>query len=153
MQPLLAQSFTQFDNPVDIFQSWEVPQLHGLLSMFSSELTNSWQEKEFAVYSDAVSQLKLAWQKTHGTANTLTAWDAVHIWPALVSTEYLNLLEDRRPGALILLAHYCLLLEQSQSLWYMDGCAGRLLSFVCLHLDQKWHHWIEQPLQYISKYS
>jgi hypothetical protein len=79
-----------------------------------------------------------------------TLWTAVHSWPARISQEYLDLLKDRDPGALILLAHFCILLEPLEGTWYISGFRKRLLSRIYKKLDQEWRQWLQWPLEEIG---
>jgi hypothetical protein len=79
-----------------------------------------------------------------------TLWTAVHSWPAQVSQEYLDLLKERDPGALILLAHFCILLEPFEGTWYINGFRRRLLSRIYKQLDQEWWQWLQWPLEEIG---
>ena len=68
-----------------------------------------------------------------------------------VSVEYVRLLSDEQPGALILLAHYCLMLKRIESQWYFEGRATKkLISIVKLRLDSRWHRYLEMPLEGVS---
>jgi hypothetical protein len=79
-----------------------------------------------------------------------TIWTAVYIWPVQVSQEYLDLLKDKDPVALILLAHYCILLAQLDSHWYMGGYSKKLFSRIYNQLDQEWRQWLHWPLEEIG---
>ncbi|KAG4440421.1 hypothetical protein IFR05_004114 [Cadophora sp. M221] len=68
---------------------------------------------------------------------------AVRLWPAQVSSDYLALLKKKDPAALVLLAHYCVLLEPFDSSWYMQGFSKRLLLRIYDQLDPEWRHWVQ----------
>jgi len=74
-----------------------------------------------------------------------TIWTAVHIWPAKIPMDYLELLRAREPAALVLLAHYCILLEPLEKAWYMSGFRKRLLERIYGQLDEEWRQWLEWP--------
>jgi hypothetical protein len=44
--------------------------------------------------------------------NWLDVKAAVYIWPGVISSRFVDLIYDRRPEALIVLAHYCVLLNE-----------------------------------------
>ena len=75
---------------------------------------------------------------------------AVYTWPTQVTQEYLDLLKKRDPAALILLAHYCILLRPLEDVWYMGGYSRRLLSRIYNQLDEEWHPWLQWPLEEIG---
>ncbi|KAH6666064.1 hypothetical protein B0J14DRAFT_605216 [Halenospora varia] len=74
-------------------------------------------------------------------------WTAVQIWPARISMDYLELLKKRDPGALVLLAHYCVLLEPLEEHWFMTGFRKRLLMRIWRQLDVELKKWIEWPMK------
>lgn len=72
-------------------------------------------------------------------------------WVELIPQVYLELLGELRPHALILLAHFCILLGRSGAhYWYMAGAAERLISAIQDNLDEEWWSWIAWPLQMVS---
>jgi hypothetical protein len=97
----------------------------------------------------ALLELSRAFSKADAARShsIFTIWTAVYIWPVQVSQDYLDLLKDRDPAALILLAHYCILLEPLDSHWYMNGYSKRLLSRIYNQLDQEWRQWLYWPLE------
>lgn len=82
--------------------------------------------------------------------NVYALWDALHIWPVQVPQEYLNLLTQRHPIALIFLAHYCILLLPLDVNWYMSGYSKRLLRRIYDQLDEEWRPWLQWPLEEIG---
>jgi hypothetical protein len=65
----------------------------------------------------ALLELSSAFSKAHvaQSYSVFTIWTAIYIWPGKGSQDYLDLLEGKDPAALILLAHYCILLAQLDS--------------------------------------
>ncbi|KAN0098291.1 Protein of unknown function (DUF3505) domain containing protein [Hyaloscypha variabilis] len=76
---------------------------------------------------------------------TFSMWTAVQIWPARVPMEYLELLRRKEPAALVLLAHYCILLAPLEDSWYMSGFRRRLLMRIYFQLDDEWRKWLDWP--------
>jgi hypothetical protein len=128
----------------------EDPRLSSLASLSSLEPDVAWQGEASVVYLNAFLELRMAFLKTYTRGASLTIWDVVQTWPARVSDDFVTLLSDEHPGALILLAHYCILLKQLESYWYMKGYSARLLSRIYTRIGQKWHPWMTWPLQDVS---
>lgn len=78
-------------------------------------------------------------------SGVFTMWTAVNIWPARISLEYLELLRAREPAALVLLAHYSVLLGPLEQSWYMSGFRKRLLERIYRQLDEEWRQWLDWP--------
>ena len=100
----------------------------------------------------ALAELSRAFSKAQAarSRSVFTMWTALYIWPAQVSQDYLDLLKDRDPAALILLAHYCILLKPLESHWYMSGYSKRLLSRIYNQLNQEWRQWLHWSLEEIG---
>ncbi|GKZ34093.1 hypothetical protein AbraIFM66950_004231 [Aspergillus brasiliensis] len=113
----------------------------------NSETSLVWSEAVTAIYRQAAIALSrsFAYVRTHD--GLLTTWDILRIWPMEVSLEYMTLLHQRHPGALILLAYYCILLKQMEGHWYFEGRAAMLLRAIQGHLKPEWHYFIQEPLQ------
>jgi hypothetical protein len=68
-------------------------------------------------------------------------------WPVLVSPEYIDLLLQRRPEALVILAHYAILLHSCRDSW-MFGDGGRfLIESIRDFLGPDWTEWLEWPIK------
>jgi hypothetical protein len=79
-----------------------------------------------------------------------TTWGfkaAFVLWPAAVPPEYIRLLHVQHPIALIILAHYCVLLKKIETVWYLRGLGLNLLSSINKVLEPKWRPWLEWPME------
>jgi hypothetical protein len=114
--------------------------LRSKISIWSVE--NGWSEDVRTVLQGAASELALAFACSASTPETFTTWDALRVWPMRISAEFIELLQALHPVALVLLAHYCLLLRRIESKWYFDGQATRLLGNIAQRLDPKWQSWL-----------
>ena len=131
----------------DISAYQEDPRLSSLAFLSALEPDEAWQGKASVIYFDAFMELRTAFKRTYTRGPSLTVWDVVHHWPARISDEFVTLLGNEHPGSLVLVAHYCILLKQLETYWYMNGYAARLLSQIYIRIGQKWQSWIRWPLQ------
>jgi Fungal specific transcription factor domain len=79
-----------------------------------------------------------------GTVDTV---GVIHAWPIRVPESFIQMVNQQRPEALILLAHYCLLLNKVDHLWWIQGMSRHLLQTIHKALGQEWESWIVWPLQ------
>jgi hypothetical protein len=77
---------------------------------------------------------------------TISVTALMYWWPAQVPDGYIVLMNEKRPEALVVLAHYCVMLHQIGSHWYMDGCAKKLLLYCKRNLPTHWIRLIQEPL-------
>ena len=68
-------------------------------------------------------------------------------WLVRVPELFLSMVNGREPAALILLAHYSLLLNKLDHTWWTAGMSRRLLREIHRSLAEEWRHWIAWPLQ------
>ena len=71
----------------------------------------------------------------------------VYAWPIKVPGAFLVMVKELKPEALILLAHYSLLLNSVDQVWFMHGMSRRLLQTIHSRIGKEWESWIAWPLQ------
>ncbi|CZR64537.1 uncharacterized protein PAC_14435 [Phialocephala subalpina] len=68
-------------------------------------------------------------------------------WPGVVPAGYLKLLHRQHPIALIILAHYCVLIKKIERVWYLRGLGQNLLSSIHEVISPEWRPWLEWPIK------
>ncbi|OQD99020.1 hypothetical protein PENVUL_c066G09892 [Penicillium vulpinum] len=71
-------------------------------------------------------------------------------WLLDVSDEYLNLLCQEAPIALIIFAHWCVSIRQIEWMWWMEGLSSRLMTQLYSVLDPKYRDWLSWPQEIIT---
>jgi hypothetical protein len=66
----------------------------------------------------------------------------VYAWPIKVPGAFLVMVKELRPEALIVLAHYSLLLNRGDKIWYMEGMSRRLLQTIHSKIGKEWESWM-----------
>ncbi|TGO13714.1 hypothetical protein BTUL_0064g00140 [Botrytis tulipae] len=66
-------------------------------------------------------------------------------WPITLAEEYTDLLAQRTPGALIVLAHFSILLYACREYWAVGNAGKFLLAVVETYLGEDWKSWLEWP--------
>lgn len=77
-------------------------------------------------------------------------WATALFWAANISREYIRLLVAKRPMALLILAHYCVLLHHAPTRWWMCGWSGRVLDMVNQLLDEQWRVYLSWPIRAVE---
>lgn len=71
---------------------------------------------------------------------------ATFSWTTLVPQEFLNMVEERVPPALVVVCVYCILLKRTGDLWWVKGKAESLFEAIEEDLkDEMWVEWMEWP--------
>ena len=137
--------------PIEISGDYKPSLVSDLLCAIPSASSEiAWPEEVCKIYRDAAVELGWAFAYTNALGDGFTTWDALRIWPMRISVDYMNLLGTWHPSALILLAHYCILLRKVERHWYFEGRASGLFSTIFHRLDTRWHEYIERPLEEIE---
>ena len=110
-----------------------------------------WTEEVRVPFKDSARALARTFSCMYKLDEKTTTLDVVHFWPIENSIEYVELLSNWHPGALILLAHYCIVLHRvGARSWYLGGGAASMLSTIVKRLDITWHRYIEWPLKEVG---
>jgi hypothetical protein len=69
------------------------------------------------------------------------------VWPNLIEDDYLDLLRHRNPMAMVILAHYAVVLGQCSSRWWCANWGARVVSVIATTLPDRYAAAIAYPLQ------
>ncbi|GKZ18811.1 hypothetical protein AbraIFM66951_009514 [Aspergillus brasiliensis] len=72
-------------------------------------------------------------------------------WPVIVSPEYVEHLAMQRPEALVILAHYAVILHWHRHLWLFGDGGRYLIESISKHLGPSWAEWLEWPNRSLSE--
>ena len=72
------------------------------------------------------------------------------LWPVMIPQEYITILNEKRPEALVILAHYCVILHHLDDYWWMRGWAMHIIDNINRELDEDWLYYIQWPTNAIS---
>ena len=71
------------------------------------------------------------------------------LWVESIPKTFLEALSELQPGALVILAHWCIMLKRAEVHWYLQGSAKNILSAIHGVLNEKWRAQIAWPLQVV----
>jgi hypothetical protein len=83
-------------------------------------------------------------------AEGATAIEKMHgavAWPVMVSAEYTDMLAQRRPEALVILAHYAVSLHACRDMWVFGDGGEFLIRSIERYLGVEWAEWMEWPMR------
>ncbi|KAH8815382.1 hypothetical protein F5884DRAFT_851857 [Xylogone sp. PMI_703] len=98
---------------------------------------------------DALDILRKLLTMTVSPDIPVTLKTIVYTWPYKISQRYIELVSQRIPEALLVLAHYCLLMKKIEDFWYMKGCAARILHQCQRDLSPEWWSLLDWPVSAI----
>ena len=126
-------------------------------------LSRLWEDQEnYGAYSeilsDALHELRITFARVsqltvaavdgdEGSCNTiLTDRGAAYTWPVHVSEEFIILLEKQLPEALVLMAHYAIVLNRVPDCWWLEGIPVHFVTSAALILGSERRSWITWPI-------
>ncbi|RDW78873.1 Zn(II)2Cys6 transcription factor domain-containing protein [Aspergillus mulundensis] len=102
------------------------------------------------IYRQAVEGLQ-------SCATVIEKWDERHVginavttWPILMDIEFGEFLEQRRPEALVILAHYACLLHRFRNFWLFGDSGAFVIREVTGYLGPEWEDWMVWPNQVLG---
>lgn len=91
------------------------------------------------------------------STNTIIEPQAASLcWPIVIPDAFIDMVQAHNPYALVLLAHYCILLKRNDSRWWIEGKAEELLHKIRILLDreagaERWEDWILWPVAEVGE--
>jgi hypothetical protein len=95
-------------------------------------------------YNDAVRELRTSFEISPEN------WESVFRWPIVVPDAYLVHLRSRKPMALVILAHYCVILRRLDTCWWSTGWSGHLFEAIYLTLEVNWKPLLRWPMEMVG---
>lgn len=99
--------------------------------------------QEAVACEEAISALSHSFQQLNSGYYDLT----VFRWPIVIKPVLFTLMRDRRPMALVALAHFCILLHEVSDRWWVEGWPRILLQSIHDQLDMSWREHIRWPME------
>lgn len=98
------------------------------------------------VYQEAVNNLQKAFDVQRAAPGYKARVHVVFRWPILASPDFVDLLSQEQPEALVILAHYAALLHRNRHVWLIGDGGQFLIESICGSLGYEWQKWLEFPL-------
>ncbi|KAK9244586.1 hypothetical protein V1506DRAFT_540908 [Lipomyces tetrasporus] len=72
-------------------------------------------------------------------------------WPITVPSAYIALLKSRQPMALVVLAHYCVILRLFDRCWWLTGWSENVVEEIYQSLDASWRPSMRWPIKIVGQ--
>lgn len=107
----------------------------------------SQEQRNDELCREALKELRRV-SAVHQSPNRVVFYgQSIHVWPGSISQDFVELIYDRHPKALILLAHYCVQLKRNDHVWYLKGLGAGLLNNIRQALGEEWWPWIQWAIE------
>ncbi|KAJ9143095.1 C6 finger domain-containing protein [Pleurostoma richardsiae] len=108
-------------------------------------------ETSSAACRQAAERLQWAFDVHRGMPTRGSRVNIVVAWPIVIPVTFVDLLRQRRPEALVILAYYAVLLHDSRDFWVFGNGGRFLLKTISTHLGCYWDEWLVWPNEMINK--
>ncbi|KAF2794432.1 hypothetical protein K505DRAFT_336933 [Melanomma pulvis-pyrius CBS 109.77] len=116
---------------------------------FSEVIQHLYPPDIIEAYGNAIRILELLFARVAQLPDLPSA-AFVKLWVHHVDPRFLELLSERQPGALIIFAHYGVLLRRVRHYWFMEGYAEQVLHIADMFVPGEWKAWLDWPREQIS---
>ncbi|KAL3469140.1 hypothetical protein BJX99DRAFT_242010 [Aspergillus californicus] len=99
------------------------------------------------VYQQAVQSLQSCINVTNANNVHHPAINGLISWPVLIQLEFSDHLEMRRPEAMVILAHYAVLLHRYRDSWLLGNSGAFIIEEVTRCLGKEWEEWLQWPIE------
>lgn len=105
-------------------------------------------EGELKVSLTALNQLSERFDVVTGPSRASQIFpQQVYVWMYQLEDDYVRLLQEGKPIALVILSYFCILLNTLGSFWWNRGWAEHLLSEIHASLNQEYRIWMQRPME------
>jgi hypothetical protein len=143
--PLNLQMHRRRLPPIDPTFHVEDYRLHELRSMFSNLKAD--EQNDLIHYEGALYWLRQAFAHTVLLESKLGPKYAILFWVEHIPNGYVELVAKRKPCAVVLLAHCCILFHRAANFWFFDGFAEHLLNELISEVTPEYLPWMQWPIQ------
>ena len=120
------------------------PQLLGSITSLKQLIDGTeWKQDDLkSVYEQSIEALRQWIAMTRGHPEI---WLDFVWWPVRVDSEYVNLLAQRQPVALIVFLHWCAVMVNAPKRWFLDGWIDNLAKQAFSSLEPPWMSFVNWP--------
>lgn len=118
-----------------------------LQRLVNEATTNS---DEIDTYNQSINSLRLTFNVVFNKQPDTYEDTDVFVWLYKLSDHFLELLSQKKPEALVILAHFSVLLKQLDDRWWINGWSTRLISQIYRALGEEYRLWIVWPIREVG---
>ncbi|OPB36259.1 Zn2Cys6 transcriptional regulator [Trichoderma guizhouense] len=114
------------------------------------ELEEEWDDEVYYVYKRTLSCLGCIWKHRFDHSPPPGLSRRLILFPMIVDAQFVGYVAQKRPRALIIMAHYFTLLALHRSLWYIGDTGPREARAIAAELPPEWQGMLIQPLEILK---
>ena len=107
-------------------------------------------EEVVQMYKAAVGALRDCFVRMNNRSAYECEVSIAFLWPVMIPQDFVDRLHREEPVALIILAHYCVILHHLDSYWWMNGWAMYIVQKIDRELDDDMRYWLQWPIRVVA---
>ncbi|PTB36232.1 hypothetical protein M441DRAFT_84060 [Trichoderma asperellum CBS 433.97] len=124
--------------------------IHLLRRQEPHELEEQWDDDVHNVYKRTLSCLGWLWKHRFDSDPPYGVSRRLFLFPMIVDAQFVIFVEEQRPRALIILAHYFALLAIIRQLWFVGDAGLREAQAIAVAVPPAWLGMLIQPLEILK---
>ncbi|OQV08772.1 Fungal specific transcription factor domain-containing protein [Cladophialophora immunda] len=106
---------------------------------------------ELEMFDQSLASLVCSYSRSYAADTTCARWNGIESWACSLSDEFLRHIEAANSLALVLVAHWCVLVSrQERFYWFLNGQSQRMLNAVLGNLDSEMQSFVRDSLSRLS---
>ncbi|RFU79621.1 zn2-c6 fungal-type dna-binding domain-containing [Trichoderma arundinaceum] len=141
---IMARGATDFINPEIVYSEANRARFAHLLSANGDKIDD---DADNEAYTNAVAYIGSIAAANEAGEVPLKVARRLTIFPIILHSRFLALLDMLSPRAMVILAHYFALVYTLDGLWWVGNCPEKEIEAIMANLSSEWHGMMEWPLQ------
>jgi hypothetical protein len=118
-----------------------------------SKLPNSWSSSSLSsgdkeTLNSVLKSLRRVFNILAYSQN-ISKLSAVMSWFSMLTENYIRMLKDKVPEALLVVVFYCVALKRAEHMWWVKGKGENLIRTVMGELGEEWEQWTRWPVDQV----
>jgi hypothetical protein len=130
-----------------LFAEHERKDFQGLLNINIDNTEEPWNEETCMAYKRTLGYIGVVQMEAENGETQLENLRRVMAFPLLIPSKFIEFVEERRPRALAILAHFFALASKMENIWYLEEMAKREIGGIQSVLPDTWQHLIRIPVE------
>ena len=98
----------------------------------------------------AINRLRQCFIRLYNKTDYECEVSLAFLWPVVVPQRFIELVFERRPEALVILAYYCTILHHLDHYWWLNGWGRHIIGNIRKELSNDLLEWLEWPARVVG---
>jgi hypothetical protein len=124
--------------------------LHLMRRQEPHELAEPWSSDVQDAYLSTLNYIGAIWKAMQNRQPPGSVVRRLIVFPLFVDTRFVDMVEEQRPRALVIMAHYFALLAMLRGFWWVGDAGPREVRAIVKQLPSEWQGALEWPLEILK---